>query len=207
MAKPIHVIFPAYVSQNDIDNGFENVPGYAGVKDSLPGAIAAAGVPEDQVVLKRYPMGYEEIEKRLKLRPASGAADESYLPQLLFATTDPNKENGVVVLGKLVKGQITSDNIAILLKTVWRMQVKQDANGKQGFYDPTLHFPVSIGFNPTDAPGGWLIGLNATTYSVELSRYGQMLDDFVSGLKKWWVPLAILAGAVILSNSKKRSSK
>ena len=205
MATPITIIFPAYVSQEDVDNGFVNLPDYVAVRDTLPDAVQDAGLSADTVKLQRYPMGYEDVETRLKLRPEDGGYDKLYLPQLLFATPDPNKSGAVVVLAKLVKGQINRKNIALMLKVCDRLKKKTDAaGGRQSFYDPTLHSPISIGFNPADAPGGWLIGLNATTYNVELSRYGQQVEDFFKSLGN--ILPYVLGGLLLLAvtNSKQR---
>lgn len=76
------------------------------------------------------------------------------MPQLLFATPDPNGKAGeLFVLAKLVQEQITRDNMAIMLKAVGRLKKKFDAGtGGQMFYDPTLQIPLpNIGFNPANA--------------------------------------------------------
>lgn len=194
MAKPITIIYPAFGSQNDADKDFAGFPMLDETRQMLPGAAADAEFPTADLKFRTWWVTDSNLAKSLALGDISGRQ----LPQLLFTTPDPNGTGGeLLVLAKLVKGQITRQNIATMLKTVGRLKKKTNPDGKQGFYDPTLQIPLSsIGFNPASAPGGWLIGLNPTTYKVELSRYGQQLEEFLGGKLPLFLLLGI--GALIL---------
>ena len=200
MAKPIIVIYPAYGSQQDADNNFEGFPKLAETRDVLTSAAADADFPTDQLSLKTWWVTQPDLAASLAL----GSTEGELLPQLLFATDDPNGNAGdIIVLAKLVREQINRKNIAIMLATVLRLEKKVDETGKQGFYDPTLQVPLPpIGYNPAGAPGGWLLGINASTYKVELSRYGQMLSDFANSIGKA-LPLILLGLGVLLVTRRK----
>lgn len=198
MAKPIIVLYPAYGSQQDADKNFEGFPKLAEIKNVLPGAASDAEFPKADLSLKTWWVTQPELAKSLAL----GSVDGELLPQILFATPVPGTGE-VLVLAKLVREQITRQNIAIMLKTVGRLKKKVDEAGKQGFYDPTLQIPLpNIGFNPAAAPGGWLIGLNSSSYKVELSRYGQMLSEATNFFTKN-LPLLIMGGIGLILLSRR----
>lgn len=205
MAKPITIIYPAFGSQEDANNGFAGFPMLEETRSVIPGAAEDAEFPKAELSFKAWWVTQPELASALSLGDIESS---SLLPQLLFATPDPNGNGSeLLVLAKLVKGQINRHNIALMLKTVGRLKQKADATGQQGFYDPTLQVPLpNIGYNPAHAPGGWLIGLNATTYKVELSRYGQMLGELSNFLKKNWTLILVgVAGAILLSKNDRKN--
>lgn len=200
MALPITIIYPAFGSQLDADRGFVGFPMLDEIQRALPDTITEAGLSAANVTFRAWWVTQPELAKSLKL----GSVKGELLPQLLFSLPDPNAtDGGLIVVAKLVKSQITPSNIRLMLETVQRLKQKTSAAGKQVFYDPSLQLPIDeIGYNPASAPGGWLIGINATTYKIQLSRYGQMVSNFFTDR----FPFILLAvgGLLILTREHKK---
>jgi len=177
-------------------------PRFQTVQDTFALAMGEVGLSEaDGTFITTYRYGVNrDYDKKLSL---SGLAN---IPQILFATPDPTRnDNSVVFLAKLVGNQINRKNIELMLKTVRSLSYKVDpSTGMVSFYDPTFKIfgNTGFGFNPSSAPGGALLGLGLQE-RLTLNRTGQIIDNFFSLLKKL-LPFAVVGALYYGSQKKKR---
>ena len=176
-------------------------PRFVAVQEAFALAMADAGISSsDGSGISTYRYGVNAgYDKKLGL---SGIAE---IPQILFATPDPSRnDNSVVFLAKLVNKQINRKNIELMLKTVRSLSYKIDpTTGEVSFYDPTFRLfgDTGFGFNPASAPGGSLIGLGLQE-RLTLNRTGQVIDNIISLVKKLFPFL--VAGALYYGFQEKK---
>ena len=189
--KPIYIWFARRWSDAEWQD-FEAQPDYQKALDVVQLAVSDLKLGAGDGAMLAYRVLGDNTDSRLSLGLLT-------LPQLLFSTPiDPNDPaKGQMFLAKLVQDQITRKNVATMLQAVRALEPKQDPGQPVQFYDPTLHFPVTIGIsNLADAPGsGYLIGFNPLTESLTINRYGQILENFLNGLKKAlpWIAAGLIA--------------
>lgn len=195
--KPINIWFAKRWTDSEWSN-FQDDADYQKASGTVQYAASDLNLGPGDGNMFAYRVTGDAMDSRLSL-------GRLHLPQLLFSTPvdvdDPAK--GQMFLAKLVQGQITRGNVATMLKTVRALEPKLDPSGRVQFYNPTLGLPAVGISNSAQAPGGgFMIGLNPLSESLEVNRYGQQIQQFLDGLKKWAPWLIVGAIAYKLSDSK-----
>jgi hypothetical protein len=198
MLKPIKVWFAKRFTEAAWQNDtWQNDPEYLKALEAIQQAAGDLNLTSDDGWVMGYQVTGDEMDDQLKLW-------RFQLPQVLFSTwADPNDHSkGDIFLAKLVQGQITRENIRVMLTACRRLERQVDAGAEQSFYDPSLQLLDGIGIsNTAGAPGagGYLLGLNPLSESLEVNRRGQIVDNVLHAVKKVGPWALLAAGAYAVS--------